>query len=363
MNPIYPIVKPVQPKKSVYFNYIESALNRNYLTNNGPLLQELESKMAEFLGVEHLMLVANGTLALHLAYRALGLQVKVSTTPFSFAATASSLKWEGMTPHFVDIDKRSFNIDHKLLPSNNNAIVAVHCFGNPCNVEQIELHAAKNSQPVIYDAAHAFASKYKGQSVLNYGDASTLSLHATKLFHCVEGGAIVFRKKAHLETAKQLTNFGFNGQGYPELVGINAKMSEVHAAMGLSLMDMVDDIVYHRKELVFHYLRELKGIVKFQAWHEHGENNGAYMPIILQSEQELLKVMSYLSKKGIQTRRYFYPSLSQVSIYGGEGSTPIANDISQRILCLPLYFDLSLKDVETIAAEVKAALLSDNTLC
>ncbi|MDG1750967.1 MAG: DegT/DnrJ/EryC1/StrS family aminotransferase [Thalassotalea sp.] len=354
---IYPIVKPVLPTKSIYFDKVNDIYDRCWLTNNGPLLQELECKLSEYLNVENLMLVSNGTLALHLAYRALNIQGKVITTPFSFAATASSICWENNQPLFNDINERSLNIEPSIIKNNEaKSIVAVHVFGNPCEVEQIEKIAKENNQTVIYDAAHAFGVKYKGNSIFNFGDASTLSLHATKLFHSVEGGAIVFKKQENMEMAKQLINFGFDENNIPSQIGINAKMSEFHAAMGLAVFDMIEDIIDHRKVLAFEYIKHLTGVVELQGWHCESENNGAYMPVLLKSEKELLDVQIALTLKGIQTRRYFYPSLSTVDIYGKRGSTPIANSISLRVLCLPMYFDLSISDVSYICNALKLAM-------
>jgi len=358
INVKYPIVKPVVPSKSKYYSYISDVFERNWLTNNGPLLKEFELRLAEYLKVDNLMLVSNGTLALHLAYKALNVKKEVLTTPFSFAATASSICWEGHTPTFVDINEKSLNIEHSLLNSScpRTSIVAVHVFGNPCEVEAIEKMAKENGQAVIYDAAHAFASHYKGKSVLKYGDASTLSLHATKIIHSVEGGAIIFKDKDKLELAKQMINFGFDSNNIPASIGINAKMSEMHAAMGLTMLDKVDEILEHRQQLVYEYQHQLKSIVAFQQWHEHGENNGAYMPILLRSEAELKLVMEHLTAKGIQSRRYFYPSLSQVEAYGQQGFTPTANDISLKVLCLPIYFELTINGVIDICNEIKTAL-------
>ncbi len=358
---LYPIVKPVLPSINKYAAHIEGVFKRNWLTNNGPLLQELEIRLADYLNVENLLLVSNGTLALQVAYAALNVSGKVLTTPFSFAATASSLCWQKLTPHFVDINPLTFNLElsSSATPLNEDysAIVGVHVFGNPCEIEQIDDYAQQHSLNVIYDAAHAFGSEYRGQSLLSYGDAATISLHATKLFHCVEGGAIVFKDKDKLAKARQMINFGFDVNGIPDCIGINAKMSEMHAAMGLTMLDVIDDILDKRQNLVAHYQKQLAGVVNFQQWHVHGNNNGAYMPVLFQSEAELNRVSAVLTAQGIQNRRYFYPSLAEVSAYDGLGDTPIANDISRRVLCLPLYFDLSFTDVEFIANAVKTALL------
>lgn len=325
-------------------------------------MQELEQRLARYLGVDYLLLVANGTLALNIAYAALGIMGKVITTPFSFAATASSLCWQGIEPHFVDIDKQSLNLDiNKVsasLAHTASAILPVHVFGNPCEVNEISVFAKQHQLKVVYDAAHAFASDYGEKSLVSFGDAATLSLHATKLFHSVEGGAVIFKDKHCYEKAKLLINFGFNKHNYPEYVGINAKMSEFHAAMGLTVFDDIDYITTKRKQLITYYHEQLAKIsqVNVQQWHIQGQRNGAYMPVILHSEQLLEQVMAYLTEQGTQTRRYFYPSLSQVEVYGQQGETPIADDIAKRVLCLPLYTDLVPQDIDIICMQLKAAL-------
>lgn len=356
----YPIVKPYLPDITKYQSYIEDIYKRCWLTNNGPLVQLLQQRLAEYLRVDNLLLVCNGTVALQVAYKALEIEGNVITTPFSFAASASSLCWQGLTPKFIDIDATSLNIsmsnvDQKLL-RQSSAILGVHVFGNPCNVDEIDNIANQNGLKVVYDAAHAFGSNVSGQSVLRYGDASTLSLHATKLFHCIEGGAIIFKRKNDLERAKHLINFGFDEKQRPQSVGINAKMSEVHAAMGLAVLDDIESILDKRKELTNLYHSLLEGVVELQVWHSKGKNNGAYMPILFSDEAQLITVRDILANKGIQTRRYFYPCLSQVEAYGENGETPVASCISSRVLCLPLYTDLLPADVRYICDSLIKAL-------
>lgn len=361
----FPIVRPVLPNVQQYQQHVDSVFKRAWLTNGGPLHQELEQRLAGYLQVENLMLVSNGTLALQVAYKALDMGRDVLTTPFSFAATASSLAWQQHQCHFVDIDTQQLNLDiqsaTKEQQQKAQGIVATHVFGNPCQVEILSEFAEQKQIPLIYDAAHAFGARYKGQSLLNYGDASTLSLHATKIFHTVEGGAIIFKDEAILEKAKQLINFGFDKQQMPTQVGINTKLSEVHAAMGLALLDTVAQVQQHRIDCVIAYQSYLQGFVEFQQWHKESSNNGAYMPLLCQSESELLQLAPMLAEKGIQTRRYFYPSLSSMSCYdlegkGEQGKTPIANEISLRVLCLPLYADLTLENVKEICLIVRSAL-------
>ena len=356
-----PIVKPYLPPLEKYTQYIEGVYERNWLTNSGPLHVELESRLQEYLGVEHLMLVANGTLALQVAYRALGLEsCDVVTTPFTFAATPGSLKWQNLQPIFSDIQEDTFNLDpvalDLTLQKGAKAVLPVHVFGNPCDVEGIDEVANKHNCKVIYDAAHAFGSKYKGKSVLNWGDAATLSLHATKLFHCVEGGAIIFKRRADKEHAKQLINFGFDGQNNPEFVGINAKLSEVHAAMGLAVLDDIDRIIEKRATVVYEYQKQLRNHCDLQRWNEFGQNNGAYMPILLDDESKVLSVMESLEAAQIQSRRYFYPSLSNCDCYGEPSSLDNSDDISMRVLCLPLFWDMTVEEITRVTEKVKAAL-------
>lgn len=363
----YPIVKPFLPSIDAYKAQIDGIFERCWLTNNGQCLQEFERQLASYFGVKHLLLVANGTLALQVAFAALNIKGKAITTPFTFAATASALKFACVEPEFVDIDPETYNLDLNKATaeqlSEASAIVGVHVFGNPCDVEVIDRKAKEYDLKVIYDAAHAFASNISGNTVLEHGDVATLSLHATKLFHSVEGGAIIFKHESDYLKAKQLINFGFNSDFYPELVGINAKMSEMHAAMGLCLLEYLPFITRKRCELIGHYQKCLsrplnQGLLSFQTWHSKGNNNGAYMPVVLKSEQQLLQVQAKLLEQGIQTRRYFYPSLSTVPAYGMQGSTPHGNELSLRILCLPMFTDLTLEGVEQICSSLISALES-----
>ena len=245
-----PVTKPYLPSREKLDRYIDGIYERAWLTNNGELVQELTRRLEEYLGVENLLLVANGTLALQIAYRALGVTgrnepTEAITTPFTFVATASSLKWEGVEPVFADIDPNTWcldptNIEPAITP-RTQAIVPVHVFGNACDVDAIDAIAKKHSLKVIYDASHAFGVKYQGESLLKHGDAATLSFHATKLFHTGEGGAIVFKRKEDLERAKKMINFGITGPETVEALGINAKMNELQAAMGLCVLDEMEE--------------------------------------------------------------------------------------------------------------------------
>jgi dTDP-4-amino-4,6-dideoxygalactose transaminase len=348
-----PVTKPFLPPFEDYSQYLEGVWQRQWLTNMGPLANELEDKLKDYLGVSNLLFVTNGTVALQMAIKALDLKGEIITTPFSFVATTSSIVWEGCTPVFVDIDTESLNIDADLIEAaitdKTSAILATHVYGNPCDVEKIEKIAAKYNLKVIYDGAHAFGVEVNGKSIFEYGDIATCSLHATKLYHSGEGG---FMTTKDAELARKLffvRNFGFNGpEAFAEL-GINGKNSEFHAAMGLVNLKYVEDIHNKRKAICERYDEKLKelNIIK-PLWHEASAQNYAYYPVILESEELLLQVMDKLSVNDIYVRRYFYPSLSRVLPYLNPVSMPVTDDIAKRIICLPLYTDLKLEEVNLI---------------
>lgn len=339
-----PVTQPYLPDRAKFQRYIDEIFTRNWHTNNGPLVRKLTDRLKEYLGVENLLLVSNGTLALQIAYRVLGVcddkNPEAITTPFSFVATASTLKWEGITPVFADINANTFcldpdNIAHSV-SNNTKAIVPVHVYGNCCDVEAIEKAARERNLKTIYDGAHAFGVRFKGESILNRGDATTLSFHATKLFHTCEGGAIVFRKKEDLKKAKLLINFGIEGPETIGPLGINAKMSEVHAAMGLCVLDDIDDILNEREVTSYSYEKLLGDYFRFPEWNPDATRNFAYFPIVFESEKEVLAAKKALEKLGIGTRRYFYPSLDTLSYLQPQPEQPVARNIAQRVLCLPL---------------------------
>ena len=339
-----PVTKSYLPDKEKFISYVDQIYERGWLTNNGQLVRELENKLKDYLGVKHLILVANGSLALQVAYKALGLKNEVITTPFSFVATTSTLAWEGLTPIFSDINPETFNIDpaeiEQKITDKTSALVPVHVFGNPCGVERIQAIADKHKLKVIYDAAHAFGVNYKGQSILNYGDISTLSLHATKLFHTIEGGAIITNDGEIAKKVRLLINFGITGPTTIESLGINAKMTEFEAAMGLCVLDDIELITASRRKVFETYQKELKGLVKFQEFHEDSNSNYAYAPILFESEQQLLKLEKALIEVGIFPRRYFYPSLDSLEYVKVDYKCKNSQKIAERTMCLPLYFGL-----------------------
>lgn len=355
-----PVTKAYLPDKEKYKAYIDRIYESGWLTNNGSLLQELEQRLKEYLGVKNLILVANGSLALQLAYKALKLKGEVITTPFSFAATTSTLAWEGLKPVFADINPDSFNLDpnniEALITQHTSAIVPVHVFGNPCDVEKIQTIADKHNLKVIYDAAHAFGSQYKGQSVLKYGDISTLSFHSTKLFHTIEGGAVITNDDDLAKKIRLLINFGITSPTTIESVGTNAKMNEFEAAMGLCILDEIGTIKAERQRILENYKQELAGRVQFQQWSPHSENNHAYAPALFESEERLLMVEALLKSHNILPRRYFYPSLDTLDYLKFNQENKKINqevcinsrDIASRILCLPIYPDLMHNDILNI---------------
>ncbi|MBJ7265752.1 DegT/DnrJ/EryC1/StrS family aminotransferase [Idiomarina abyssalis] len=362
-----PVTKPYLPNREKLNKYIDGIYERQWLTNNGLLVQELTERLEKYLGVENLLLVSNGTLALQVAYRALGVSDGISghqneaiTTPFTFIATASSLKWDGVQPVFADIEPNSWCLNpaniEAAINSNTRAIVPVHVFGNACDVEAIESTAQKNNLKVIYDASHAFGVNYKGKSLLRYGDAATLSFHATKLFHTGEGGAIVFKRKEDLELAKKMINFGITGPETIEQLGINAKMNELQAAMGLCVLDEMEDNLKARAAVWHRYEQALSQALQLQVKPEALDYNYAYFPVVFESEEQTVRVAATLKENGLLARRYFYPSLESVECLGAEADQPVSKEIASRILCLPIFAQLSQPDQQSIINLIEAEL-------
>ena len=346
------VTKTYLPDKEKYQKHVDEIFESGWITNNGPKVRELEKRLAQYLGVKNIILVSNGTAALEIAYRTLDIKGFAITTPFSFVATTSSLVTNGILPIFADIDKNTLNIDpkniEKLITPNVSAIVPVHVFGNVCKVEKIEKIAKKYRLKVIYDAAHAFDVKYKNDSILNYGDISTLSFHATKLFHTIEGGALIINDESLVEKARYLINFGIENQTSIPHLGINAKMNEFEAAMGLCILEEMETIKEKRKEVYDRYKKELDGIVKFQTQNENSTKNYSYFPVIFESEEQLLKIQKALNEKNIFPRRYFYPSLDSLNYIEPKQFCQISRDISKRILALPMYPELSEEEQNSI---------------
>lgn len=335
-----PNIKPHFPDRRKLDRYIDSIYSNRRLTNSGPLVSELTDRLKEYLGVENLLLVANGTLALQVAYRVLGINERVITTPFSFVATTSSLLWQGIDPKFCDIDIDSYCLNSVFLDecdlSRVQGIVPVHVFGNTCDITAIESFCKKNKLKSVYDSAHAFGVEYNGKGVLNYGDASVLSFHATKLFHSVEGGAISFKKNDDFLRAQSLINFGINQEGVIEEVGINAKMNEFEAAVGLCVLDDIDYILELRKGVADYYCHFLSGYVSFQKLNRSCSRNYSYFPVLFEKPEEAEKARKQMSDVGIESKRYFSPSLDSLYMFAGKEVSYNSRYVSDRILCLPI---------------------------
>lgn len=355
------VTKTYMPNKEKYQNYIDEIYANNWITNYGPLVQRLEKRLANYLGVKNVVLVANGTVALEIAYRTLGLKGFVITTPFSFVATTSSLITNGLSPIFSDINPHTLNIDSKKIEDkitpNTSAILPVHVFGNACEVEEIDKIAKKHSLKVVYDAAHTFGVKYKGESILSYGDISTLSFHATKLFHTIEGGALIINDDALVEKARYLINFGIDGPDSVKELGTNAKMNEFEAAMGLCILDDLEMIHLERKKIYEIYKQELTNLVEFQDCNDNATKNYSYFPIILKDESQMFRIKKALNDNKIFPRRYFYPSLDTLSYIEPKQYMVESRDISSRILCLPIYISLDAKIQKKIINIIKGAVL------
>jgi dTDP-4-amino-4,6-dideoxygalactose transaminase len=348
-----PVTRPFLPPQEEYNKYLQGIWKRQWLTNMGPLASDLEMKLKEHLSVNHLLFVANGTIGLQMAIKALDLKGEIITTPFSFVATTSSIVWEGCKPVYVDIDSDSLNIDankiEQAITENTSAILATHVYGNPCDVIAIERIAQKHNLKVIYDGAHAFGVSVNGKSIFDYGDVSICSLHATKLYHSIEGGIIMTKNPVLLKKIAYMRNFGFNGpEAFAEL-GLNAKNSEFHAAMGLVNLGHIQEIHENRKRITERYDEKLKGFKGIKpVCHKQGSLNYAYYPLVVESEELLHKCMELLKANEIFVRRYFYPSLSKVLPYLDSVEMPITEDIAKRVMCLPLFHDLTLEEVDLI---------------
>nr|WP_199081949.1 DegT/DnrJ/EryC1/StrS family aminotransferase [Pedobacter sp. ASV19] len=347
-----PVTKPFLPKIQEFEEYISSIWERQWLTNNGPLVNELELKLKTYLNVKHLLYVANGTMALQLAIKALELSGEIITTPFSFVATTNSILWEGCTPVFADIDAETFNIDpakiELAITPKTSAILATHVYGNPCDIEAIQAIANKYGLKVIYDAAHCFGTKYKNKSVFEYGDISTTSFHATKLFHTIEGGAVFTQCPDLLRKMALMRNFGHNGPDEFADVGINGKSCEFHAAMGLCNLKQVDEILDKRRLLSFYYWQKLGNLqASYPKLNADLDYNYTYFPVLFHSEELMLKCLKALENEKVYCRRYFYPALSTLP-FANPASMPVCESVARRMLCLPLYHTLTCSDLDLI---------------
>ncbi len=359
-KPIY-VTQPYLPPLEEFTPYLQQIWDNKILTNGGPFHQQLEKALCDYLGVEHVALFSNGTLALITALQALRITGEVITTPYSFVATAHSLLWNGNKPVFVDVEPETLNLDpakiEAAITPQTTAIMPVHCYGNPCDVDAIQKIADNYNLKVIYDAAHAFGVQCHCGSVLNHGDLSVLSFHATKVFNTFEGGAIICPDTKTKKRIDYLKNFGFVDETTVVAPGINGKMSEINAAFGMLQLKHMPNIINRRAKIEANYRDSFKGLKGIHCLSNSGQTiaNHSYFPIMILPEYPLSRDNLYqaLNNKGIHTRRYFFPLITNFPMYRGLPSAnkenlPIANSASAKILCLPIYPLLSSKDQSRI---------------
>ncbi len=361
------VTQPSLPPLKEFVKSLEKIWDNKWLTNNGKFHQELEKKLSDYLGVKYISLFSNGTLALITALQTLRITGEVITTPYSFVATTHALHWNGIKPVFCDIEAKTMNINAEkieaLITPKTTAILPVHVYGNPCDVKKIEEIADIYGLKVIYDAAHAFNVKLEDESILNFGDLSILSFHATKVFNTIEGGAIISPDAKTKKRIDFLKNFGFADETTVIAPGINAKMNEIQSAFGLLQLKYVDEQIKKRQEVAYHYRKNLENIngLTFLEDLENVKHNYAYFPIFIdykkygKSRDEVYEI---LKKENINGRRYFYPLISNFPTYKGlpsanKSNLPIANKIAQEVICLPMYADLEKNIIEKIAKILK----------
>lgn len=357
-TPKIPILRPSLPPIEEYMKLVEGIWERKQLTNNGTLAKELGAKLKKFLGVKHCILVSSGTLALQLSIKALDLQGEIITSPFSFVATSSAIVWEGLDPVYVDIDPQTFNIDPSLIESTitskTKAILVPHIYGHPCNVEKIQKIAKKYNLKVIFDAAHAFGVKYQGKSLVNFGDISTLSFHATKIFFTGEGGAIVTSNDKLAARVSKMRDFGIQDCEVVTEIGINAKMSELHAALGLCVLPNVKSNIKKRKIIAAKYDKELKTTsLKKPQIPPKTNQNYLYYPVLFPSQKTLEKTLKNLNDENIFPRRYFFPTLNKLPYLKKKQHCPVAEDIASKVLCLPFSNEINDPTIKKISEIIK----------
>ena len=362
------VTKPYLPPKSEYEKYLDKIWKNEFLTNNGPLHNEFEDSLKKYLDVKNVTLTVNGHSALDIAEKGLNISGEVITTPFTFVSTIHSLTLNGIKPVFCDIKETDLTIDEdkieSLITDKTTAILPVHVYGHMCNVEKIEKIAEKHNLKVIYDAAHTFGVKYKNKSLVDYGDVSILSFHATKLFNTIEGGALIYKNDNYKKTFNCLKNFGIEGVETIDYVGGNAKMNEFQAAMGLTNLSHIDELISKRKKLTQIYRDELKSVsgIKYfvpEKFYNNFVYNYSYFPILIDESKfgfDRNHLYDYLLSQGIFARKYFYPIITEIGCYKSEyinTNVEIAKKMSKQILCLPLYNGLKLTDIKRICDLIK----------
>lgn len=354
------VTRSSMPPMEEFIEEIKEMWDSHWLTNMGPKHRELQAKLEEYLGVEHIDLLTNGHMALELSMQALNLQGEVITTPYTFASTTHAIVRNGLTPVFCDVNPIDFTMDvtkiEELITDRTCAIVPVHVYGNICNIEEIERIAKKYSLKVIYDAAHTFGVRYKDKGIGDFGDVSCFSFHATKVFNSIEGGAVCFHDKEFGEALYNLKNFGIHGPERVEAVGANAKMNEFCAAMGICNLRHVDEEIAKRKAVVERYRTHLEGVdgIQLNPVQDGVTPNYAYFPAVFDEKvfgSSRNEVFDELAEQGIGARKYFYPITNSFECFHGQydvNDTPVALHLSKRVLTLPLYADLALEDVDRI---------------
>ena len=366
-HPIH-VTQPFLPPLAEFMPYLEEIWASKWLTNNGPFHQRFENELAAYLGVEHLALVSNGTIGLIVALQALHITGDVITTPYSFVATAHSLVWNGLQPVFADIDPETLNLDPLKIESaitpNTSAIMPVHCYGTPCDVEAIQRIAGRHGLKVIYDAAHAFGVHYRGQSLLVHGDLSVLSFHATKVFNTFEGGAIVCPDAETKQRIDYSKNFGFADEVTVVATGINGKMNEFQSALGLLQLRYIEAAIERRQRVSEIYSRELQGVAGITCCSPPPDvvPNYSYFPILVGPDYPLSRdgLCQRMRERGIYPRRYFHPLITEMPMYGGLPSAapsnlPVATRVAGEIVCLPIFTDLGEDDVRRVVEIIRAA--------
>jgi len=355
------VTRPVLPSREKFNRLLDGIWNRKWLTNDGELVRALGDQLERYLKVRKLVLVSNGTVAIEIALRALNIKGEVITTPFTFSATTNVLLWTGLTPIWADINPETYNIDpdavERKITKQTSAILAVHVYGNPCDVGRLKEISDEHDLRLIYDAAHAFGVKYRGHSILRYGDASTLSFHATKVFNTIEGGAIVSGDEAVYQKSKLMRNHGIRSEEEVVLPGTNAKLNEFEAAMGLCNLETVEENIRARKRLYERYRERLTGVgsVRFQTLTA-SKYNYSYMPVCLKNRNMRDRVYNGLAGVGIHARKYFFPLTVDFEYFGGRfrslSGLESARLISDRVLCLPLSPDLGVGVVDHVCDKV-----------
>ena len=360
------VVKPSLPDLKDLMPYLEKIWHSRILSNSGPFHKQLEDELCKYLGVSHVSLVSNCTIGLIIALKIMGIKGEVITAPFSFLATANSLVWNNLKPVFVDVDPTTANLDcnkiESAITSNTSAIMPIHAYGYPCDVDKIEAIAKKYKLKVIYDAAHAFGVKYKNDSVLKFGDMSVLSFHATKVFNTFEGGAIITNNKKIKESIDKFKNFGFSGETSADQIGLNGKMSEFNAALGLLQLKQIDSDIEKRKIIDAKYRQKLKNIpgIRCHIKLKTGRNNYSYFPIFVEKKYPLSRDNLYkkLIDNKIFVRRYWYPLITDFSPYqdSKKNSKKLlinSSQIAESVICLPIYPDLNYQDIDQIIDVIK----------